>query len=158
MSIFLASVAGTGDRKTTSDNIALRAVKEREAHLAQIYAEGRTVYEANFAAWKSENSRIVNDKKLSRDEKQRQLIALGAEPRPILTPTLIAEEPTFEGLMKSFVNGQPSMGLFSNEGGQFVGGHGMQDDAKLRGSVRPKCRSAGLGAHRFELSPAKSRP
>ena len=26
------------------------------------------------------------------------------------------------------------------------------------GSVRPKCRSAGLGAHRFELSPAKSRP
>ncbi len=29
-------------------------------------------------------------------------------------------------------NGQPSVGIFAAEGGQFIGGHGMNDDAKLR--------------------------
>ena len=41
-------------------------------------------------------------------------------------------DPTFEGLAKLFVVGQPSLGLFSAEGGQFIGGHGMTQEAKLR--------------------------
>jgi hypothetical protein len=41
-------------------------------------------------------------------------------------------ELTFEGLCKLFAVGQPSLGIFATEGGQFVGGHGMSDDAKLR--------------------------
>jgi hypothetical protein len=35
-------------------------------------------------------------------------------------------------LTKAFANGWPSLGLFADEGGQFIGGHGMSDDAKLR--------------------------
>ena len=31
--------------------------------------------------------------------------------------------------------GQPSMGIFSGEGGQFIGGHGMREEAKLRTSA-----------------------
>ena len=42
------------------------------------------------------------------------------------------EEPTVEGLAKLLLAGQPSVGVFSTEGGQFVGGHAMSDDAKLR--------------------------
>jgi Protein of unknown function (DUF3987) len=45
---------------------------------------------------------------------------------------LTCPEPTFEGLCKLFAVGQPSLGIFASEGGQFVGGHGMSDDAKLR--------------------------
>ena len=41
-------------------------------------------------------------------------------------------EPTYEGLVRLLAMGQPSIGLFAAEGGQFVGGHGMADDAKLR--------------------------
>ena len=37
-----------------------------------------------------------------------------------------------EGLCKLLAVGLPSVGIFSAEGGQFVGGHGMADDAKLR--------------------------
>ncbi len=41
-------------------------------------------------------------------------------------------EPTFEGLCKLLAVGQPSVGVFASEGGQFIGGHGMSDDNKLR--------------------------
>src|SRR5262249_37779950 len=45
---------------------------------------------------------------------------------------LTADEPTFEGLAKLFSRGHPSLGIFSGEGGAFIGGHGMNDEAKLR--------------------------
>ena len=45
------------------------------------------------------------------------------------------EEPTIEGLAKLLLTGQPSVGVFSAEGGEFVGGHAMKDDAKLRSAA-----------------------
>ena len=45
---------------------------------------------------------------------------------------LTCPEPTYEGLVKNLVSGQPSVGIFSAEGGQFIGGHGITDEAKLR--------------------------
>src|ERR1700730_13901592 len=60
------------------------------------------------------------------------LDALGPAPAAPLEPVMTCPEPTFEGLCKLFAVGQPSLGIFATEGGQFVGGHGMSDDAKLR--------------------------
>ena len=46
---------------------------------------------------------------------------------------LTVTEPTFEGLAKFFANdGRPSLGIYSAEGGQFIGGHGMNPDNKAR--------------------------
>jgi hypothetical protein len=45
------------------------------------------------------------------------------------------EEPTIEGLAKLLMVGQPSVGVFSTEGGQFIGGHPMSDEAKLRSAA-----------------------
>ena len=45
---------------------------------------------------------------------------------------LTCSEPTFEGLCRYMVHGQPSIGIFSAEGGQFVGGHGMREENKLK--------------------------
>jgi hypothetical protein len=45
---------------------------------------------------------------------------------------LTCDEPTIEGLHRLLGIGWPSLGLFSPEGGRFIGGHGMSDDAKLR--------------------------
>jgi hypothetical protein len=60
------------------------------------------------------------------------LDALGPAPASPLEPLMTCPEPTFEGLCKLFAVGQPSLGIFATEGGQFVGGHGMSDEAKLR--------------------------
>jgi hypothetical protein len=45
---------------------------------------------------------------------------------------LTCTEPTFEGLCKLYNTGHPSLGLFSTEGGQFIGGHGMSEDHRLK--------------------------
>ena len=41
-------------------------------------------------------------------------------------------EPTFEGLTKLLATGQPSLGLFSDEGGQFLGGHAMNNENRQK--------------------------
>ncbi len=63
---------------------------------------------------------------------KQALDALGPAPVAPLDPILTCAEPTFEGLCKLFVTGHPSLGIFATEGGQFIGGHGMSDDNKLR--------------------------
>ncbi len=41
-------------------------------------------------------------------------------------------EPTFEGLTRLYAEGMPSLGIFADEGGQFIGGHGMNSDNRLK--------------------------
>jgi hypothetical protein len=60
------------------------------------------------------------------------LAGLGKEPIMPLIPLLTPTDPTFEGLAKLYVNGHPSLGLFTAEGGMFIGGHGMSQDNKLK--------------------------
>jgi hypothetical protein len=74
----------------------------------------------------------MNKVKEDRAKIKNALDALGLPPDSPLLPLLTCSEPTFEGLVKLFDRGQPSLGLFNDEGGQFIGGHGMSDDAKLR--------------------------
>jgi Protein of unknown function (DUF3987) len=64
---------------------------------------------------------------------------LGQAPLAPLTPMLTCPEPTYEGMCKLLAHGLPSIGIFASEGGQFIGGHGMTDEAKLR-------TAAGLSA------------
>ena len=44
----------------------------------------------------------------------------------------MASEFTFEGLVRCLNLGQPLYGIIGSEGGQFIGGHGMTDESKLR--------------------------
>jgi len=62
------------------------------------------------------------------------LKALGPKPKEPMHPILTCPEPTFEGLCRLFSIGHPSLGVFSAEGGQFIGGHGMAEDNKLKTS------------------------
>ena len=43
-------------------------------------------------------------------------------PVPPLHPLVLVEEPTYEGIVKYLAIGQPSVGLFSDEGGRFLEG------------------------------------
>ena len=41
-------------------------------------------------------------------------------------------EPTIEGLTRLFAEGQSSLGIFSDEGGQFLGGHAMSSENRTK--------------------------
>ena len=56
---------------------------------------------------------------------------MGSAPSEPLLPMLICEEPTVEGLCKLFPKAEPRMGVFSTEGGRFIGGYSMSEDHKL---------------------------
>lgn len=64
-------------------------------------------------------------------DKQADLAAL-QEPVEPIEPVLRVSDQTLEGLFKLFERAGPSLGLFTNEGGVFVGGHGMNDDNRLK--------------------------
>ncbi len=136
---FFVSVAATGERKTATDKEALWPFMMREKALREDYAGLLPQYENAKIAWEKAREHSVKKAKGDRAAIKAALDNLGPPPQVPLTPMLTCPEPTYEGLIKHLVSGQPSMGIFSAEGGQFIGGHGMTDDAKLRTASGLSC-------------------
>jgi hypothetical protein len=112
---------------------ALRAYKRDQAK------EHRTAFAAwqnAHAQWAGERRRSLNEAKAGKGERrtaaEADSEALGPEPAMPPLPDRTVTEPTFEGLTRLFALGQPSLGLFSDEGGQFLGGHGMNSDNRQK--------------------------
>lgn len=131
LSLFFFAVAASGERKTALDRIVQRPFVEREAILAESYEEDLRRYHTERMLWEAERKHVTANKKLSKDEKRTVLEAL-PEPREPAPPFLRIKEPTFEGIVNLLRKGLLSVGVFTSEGGQFLGGHGMTDDTRMR--------------------------
>lgn len=57
---------------------------------------------------------------------------LGIPPTRPLLPIIVIEEPTYEGIVNSLLHGQPSIRLFSDEGGRLIGGYPMNEENRLK--------------------------
>jgi hypothetical protein len=135
-SVYMLSVAASGERKTTVDGWALRPVRAHEATLREAHDRDLFVYENNRAAWEESRKRTLSDNKRKGSAAIRSALdELGPPPAAPLTPMLTCPEPTIEGLHRLLERGFPSVGIFSAEGGQFIGGHAMSDDARLRSAA-----------------------
>ena len=132
ISNFFITNAESGERKTGCDNEALLPIRQREKSLRDLYDVEFPSYANDKAAWDKAREQIINKNKGSRSAIKSGLDALGDAPAIPLQPLLTCQEPTFEGLCLLYSTGHPSLGIFANEGGQFIGGHGMSDDNKLR--------------------------
>jgi hypothetical protein len=131
-SLFMVSVAGSGERKSAADGEALWPVRKRERALREAYAAEVPEYLKLKAAWDAARKKAIDGTKGDKHAIKGKLDEVGDEPPKPLEPMLTCGEPTFEGLCKILAAGQPAMGIFSDEGGSFIGGHGMSPDAKLR--------------------------
>ena len=132
MSLFIVTVAETGERKTASDHEASWPIRKREEALREKRDGELLAYQNDLAAWEKAREVALKAGKGDRTATKTALDALG--PKPSATPEalLTCPEPTFEGLCKLYASGWPSLGIYSDEGGLFIGGHGMSDEAKLR--------------------------
>jgi hypothetical protein len=126
------SIGVTGERKSAVDHEALWPVHSREIALREAHREEQRKHENEKAAWDEARKKAKKEGKGDRAAIATKLKELGPAPLPPLEPVLTCSEPTFEGLCKLLDVGQPSLGVFAAEGGQFIGGHAMIDDAKLR--------------------------
>lgn len=119
------SVAESGERKTAVDKIATGPIKEQQRRDVCDYYKLQSEYEAAHAAWKMARDQALKER--SPDTVQALLSRAGFEPQHIL-PFYITEEPTFEGIARAFSEGRHTLGLFSDEGGRFLGGFAMNKD------------------------------
>lgn len=135
LSSFFATIGESGERKSACDGEALWPIHKHEAKLRHEYDDAIIDYRNEKEAWDA--ARASAKKKGEGDKGDwhaiaKALEAIGAEPARPLDPLLVAEEPSYEGLCKLFMTGQPSLGLFASEGGAFLGGYAMDKDRVLR--------------------------
>lgn len=127
---YYLTLAYSGERKTTCDCEALKPVRNHEKKLEEIRQSEMLAYRDQKESY--EQSRKIALGQKFRDKRKEELSRLGLEPEPPLESLITCPEPTFEGLCRLLSEGQPSIGVFSSEGGQFFGGHGMSDENRLR--------------------------
>ncbi len=132
VSCFFVTVAATGERKSACDTEATWPIRRHETALRATYDRELPAYENDKAAWDTAREAARKAGKGNRAAIREALNTLGPAPTPPLMPMLTCPEPTFEGLCKLYAYGQPSLGVFAAEGGQFIGGHGMSEDNKLK--------------------------
>lgn len=133
VSLYVISVGDTGERKTRIDREALAPHGKYQREKLDAYQAEFATVEAETAAWQAARKDTLSNKEYDSYEKKREAaVALGQPPKAPVMPIILVEEPTYEALQKALAVGWPSMGLFSDEGGRFLGGHGMDDRNQLK--------------------------
>ncbi|MDJ0993021.1 MAG: YfjI family protein [Dinoroseobacter sp.] len=135
-SLFLLTVAQSGERKSACDRLLMQGVKDHERDHAETYRDEMQTWELAHKVWQAKRDRLIRDATGSKLDAaaaaEADLRNLGPEPARPLSPKLTAQEPTLEGLVKLYQTGQPGLGVFSDEGGGFLGGHAMNSDNRLK--------------------------
>ena len=124
-SLFLLSVAQSGDRKSSADKMLSRGQADREAELQEAFSRLMSEYTNDKDAYDTARSTAKSGKLKGREDIASALKAVGDEPTRPRFPSFTADDPTVEGIHKYLATGQPSLGVFSDEGAQFTGGFGM---------------------------------
>ncbi|TXM70690.1 YfjI family protein [Methylobacterium sp. WL120] len=132
LSLFVATLAETGDRKTSTDTEAFKVIEQVEKDSASDYHRQEIEWSADCEAWRVEYQNIRNDKNLNREIRKAQFIQLGSLPIKPPKKVYSSNELTFEGLVQAWPELPASFGIFTSEGGQFTGGYSMAGDARMR--------------------------
>ena len=141
VSLFFLSVAESGDRKSSVDRLALAPIRAYEARRIQAMEGQLKRYKTEMQAWEMRHESIIKSSikrgvEMTREEQEtlsNKLHALEAQkPKSPPRPNITFSEPTSEGIWKHYIHGDPSAGLFSDEGISFFSGHGMNDESKGR--------------------------
>jgi hypothetical protein len=129
---YFLSIADSGERKSGVDEVALKPVRQWEEEQIRLYQKDFASYRDGMEAYESQKRRILNDRNMSFEDQQWKLGQLrDQEPQKPFDPKRIITDPTYEGIVKLFERGLPSIGLFSDEGGMFTGGFSMSAEKQL---------------------------
>ncbi len=134
VSLFAITVGDSGERKSAIDSYVLAPVRAYQKKLSEqcntdkmSYEIERQAYDAASRAAKATGGK----KKKSMDDIRDELESLGQPPAPPIEPVILCSDPTAEGIFRQLAGGQPSIGVFTDEGGLFTSGFAMQDTNKL---------------------------
>lgn len=133
LSLYVLTIAKSGERKTAVDRLLLRGLREVEEIGAAQFQKDQAAFvlasEIYQALKKAALAAMGGKKSLGAETDLR---ALGDPPSAPISPFRTMAEPTAEGAYKALQNGQPSQGLFADEGGAFLGGYSMSADHRQK--------------------------
>lgn len=125
LSEFFLTVATSGDRKSTVDKQALKSIHAYQQEVLESeYQTAKKRYDHEHEAWDAKRKQLLRSCPKDMDQRLAALI----EPKRPLEPIIICDEPTIVGLQRLYYYGRPSLGLFSDEGARFFGGHSMNKE------------------------------
>ena len=138
-SLFLLTIAESGERKTACDKYFTRTTRDYEREKAKEMESVLAAYKAECTAIKAQQQGIeLEIKKLSSSDVQedkinklqKKLIQLEINyPKKPKIPRLIYNDVTTEALKSNLANTWPSSGIMSNEAGIVFGGHAMKQES-----------------------------
>lgn len=123
LSLFFLSVAESGDRKSAVDSIALRPAFKHQKALVSRFQLEKGNYQHQMELYTQRKKEASGQSKIIPDL---------TEPTKPLEPICIVEEPTYESLVNLLKIGQPSIGVFSDEGGRMLFGHAMEEKNQIK--------------------------
>jgi hypothetical protein len=134
LSLYALTVAQSGERKSSCDAPLMAALRSYEKEQHDTRRDELASWEAQHALWKGDRDRILADAKKNdrRAGAEANLANLGPEPAAPPSTDRTVTEPTYEGLTRKFAEGMPTLGIFSDEGGQFLGGFAMSSDNRQK--------------------------
>ena len=114
----------------------MAALRDYEKEQAVQQRDAVQSWQNAHALWKGERDRILAEAKRAKGLKQTaaraDLEKMGREPAAPPSPDRTVTEPTYEGLTRKYAEGQPALGIFSDEGGQFLGGFAKSTDNRQK--------------------------
>lgn len=132
-SLWILSVAESGERKSATDSEAMRAAAEYEQELGRQYAIDAEIHAALMAEWDVRREQAKNEARKTRGEGlAKMLMEIGSAPSVPMQPKITVADFTAEGITKLLMVGRPSIGAFTDEAALVFGGHGMTKETVAR--------------------------
>lgn len=135
VSLYALTIAQSGERKTSCDDLLMAGLRAFEKAQAATQRDSVASWENAYALWKGERDRILADARRGKGEKrtaaQADLEAMGKEPAAPPNPSRLVGGQSSQGVTRQFRDGMPTLGLFSDEGGKFLGGFAMSSENRM---------------------------
>lgn len=128
-SLFMLTISDSGERKSAVDKIALKPINDWQKSLVGQYNKQFADYKNKYEIWNIKRQAAIKEAAATGDE---NLSYFEAEPQLPCEGIILCEEPTLEGMQQLLERGQPSAGIFSDEGGRLVGGHALNAENALK--------------------------
>jgi len=133
LSLWLLTIAESGERKSAVDSEAMRAARDYERQLARAHEVEMTAHAAELDEWEARCTAARTKAKKSQGAGLADALrAIGPAPPAPLVPRVVVADFTAEGLAKLLAIGQPTVGAFTDEAALVFGGHGMTKETVTR--------------------------
>ncbi len=131
LTALFVSVLDSGERKSAVDRLAVRAAYRVEEAMRDAAQADATAYADGKDVWEHARAQAKKTAKSDRAKLAEAFREIGPAPTPPAHPMLLVADPTPEALVMHLAS-RPWGGLFTAEGGLFVGGSAMNDETRMR--------------------------